>query len=138
MAEAKSGEMGKNYAESYMEAQMLQQQLDQIQKLLEQVDVQLQELSSMTQQLDDLEKLPANAEILVPVVRGMFAKATLHDVKSLSVHVGADTLVEKTLPDAGKMLEEQLIELTNYKEELSTQQSAVMQKLRQMAAQLEQ
>ena len=129
-----SAEGQDNRAQAYLELQMLQQQLDETQKILESIDLQLTELSEMTAALDDIEKTPTDADILVPVVRGMFASATLKDVKTLKVNIGTNTLVDKTLSEAREMLGQQLMELAQYKDQVSHQQDALIRHAKDLGA----
>jgi len=74
------------------------------------------ELEVTKQALDDISKTEEGTEILVPVSAGIFLKGALKDNKELSINVGSGTVVNKTIPEAKKILDEQIDELKKIQE----------------------
>jgi len=120
------------------ELQMIQQQLDEIQKITEAADEQLKEIATMSESLDSLELVKPGSEILVPVVRGMFARATLTEINTLKVNVGSDIIVDKTLAQAREMLENQMMEVAAYKDQIESQRSQLIARAHHLGARITQ
>tara|TARA_Y100000294_G_scaffold143280_1_gene137715 strand:- start:80 stop:475 length:396 start_codon:yes stop_codon:yes gene_type:complete len=93
--------------EKYMEFQMIQQQLEQINEHLEMLMQQSQEIEISINAIKEIGKTEVDNEILAPIANGIFIKSRLHDNKKLVVNVGSDTTVERTVPEVVKLLEEQ-------------------------------
>lgn len=97
----------KKAEDQYMQFQQLQQQLEQIADFVERLHQQQQEIETSIEALKELKKTKINSEILAPIANGIFLKAELKDNANLIVNVGAEVTVEKTIPEAIKLLEEQ-------------------------------
>ena len=103
---------------SYLEFQMLDQQLKQAQKQLQLLEEQLVEIIFTIQSLDELKEVKQGTEILVPVNSGVYAHATLGEVKDVVVNVGAGTAVEKSILSTKEMLSKQLEEVQTLRQQL--------------------
>ena len=104
--------------EKYQEMQMLDYQIKQVQKLIENIDAQLLEIGGTIDALQEFEKLNHNDEILLPIANGIFAKGTLTDNKLLRINVGSNVVVEKSAKDTIAMMEKQAKDIESYKQEV--------------------
>lgn len=91
----------------YMEFQQLQQQIEMLSKQMEEVNQQLMELEISKTALEEVEKCDKGTEVLAQIANGIFVKTKLDCNQKLIVNIGADTTVEKNIPDVIKMLDEQ-------------------------------
>ena len=117
----------------YMEYQMLDQQIKQLQKHLEVVTSQLMELSVTSNSLDEFEKIKSGKEIFVPLSSGIFAKASIDSTSELLVNVGANVVVQKNVPSTKKLIHNQIGEIKKIHEQLVDD----LEKLTSKAGQLE-
>jgi len=117
----------------HMEMQIISQQMQQIQQQLQMIETQLVEVASTKEALSDLEKTKTGSEILAPVSNGIFVKGSLSDNQKLSVNVGSGVVVEKTIPEVIKIIEEQEQEIKNAYENLTEE----LQKMGTKALELE-
>ena len=78
----------KEINERYLELQVLEQQLKQVNQQLLNLDNQLLELQRIEENLNDLTKTKKNTEMLVALGGGVFSKAELKDNKSVLMNVG--------------------------------------------------
>ena len=85
----------KELQKMYLELQLLDEQMKQIQKQITMLDEQLVELNNTIQALDDFNKTSVGSNILVPLSPGVFANAELKDNKELLVNVGSNIVVKK-------------------------------------------
>ena len=69
--------------------------------------------------IDDLAAAKPGTEMLVPISSGIFVKGQIKDNKELTVNVGADTAVKKTIPETKKLIQQQLVEIKNFQKELN-------------------
>jgi len=107
--------------DKYQQMQVLDYQIKQLQKVMENIDAQLLEISNTKESLTEFEKLGSNAEILFPVANGIFAKGNLSDNKLLRINIGSNVVVEKSVSDTIKMMEIQGKDIENYKKEVFDQ-----------------
>src|SRR3989338_7202130 len=95
----------------YLELQVLDHNIKQIQNQLQTMENQIMEMLYIIQSLDELKDMNLNSEILVPLSSGVFTKAELKEKDKLLVNVGANVVVEKEPNDVKKMLEKQAQEI---------------------------
>jgi prefoldin alpha subunit len=101
-----------------VELQMLQQQLDLMQKYSEELDEKTAEFKKTKTSLEELSKVKNGSELLVPMAQGIFAQVKLLDLQNLVVNVGANTLVSKTIPQIVELIEKQIVEVASIKEKI--------------------
>ena len=70
-------EKEKKMQETYMEFQMIDQNIKQLQKQLEMLTNQMMEVNSTINGLDEFNKINGEKQIFVPLSSGIFAKATI-------------------------------------------------------------
>jgi len=104
----------------YMEFQMINQNIQQLEKQNEALNNNLMELLATNQNLDDIKNLNGT-EILVPISAGIHAKAELKDSKNFIVNVGADTALVKDLKSTKAIVENQLGEIKKLQETIAEQ-----------------
>lgn len=105
----------------YMELQLLSHQIKEMQKQVQTIDGQLMDLEATNNTLDELSKTKEKSEMFVPVSSGVFAMAELKGSKELLVNVGAGVAVKKPISDVREMIDEQLVELGNYRQQALAQ-----------------
>jgi prefoldin alpha subunit len=115
--------------EKYQHVQMLDYQVKQLQKILESIDAQLSEIHDTVEALRAYGKLEKDGEILFPITNGIFAKGKLIDNKTLSINIGSNVVVEKSIPDTISMMEKQAKDIESYKSEVTTQLQKFMEKI---------
>ncbi len=122
--------------QKYLQFQLIQQQLEQVNEHLQMLNQQTAELDISINAVTELSQTEVNNEILAPIANGIFLKAKLTDNKKFIVNVGSDTTVEKTVPGVIKLLEEQkkqvyqqLIEADTIMQELSSQAQNIYQQI---------
>ncbi|HLC99186.1 MAG TPA: prefoldin subunit alpha [Candidatus Nanoarchaeia archaeon] len=113
--------MQKELQKRYLELQLLDQQIKQIQKNIELIENQMAELESMSISLEELSSVKPGTEIFVPVAGGVFAKAELKDNKDLVINVGAGTAVKKSITQTKGMIANQINDIASARDELLMQ-----------------
>jgi len=115
--------------QKYTQFKAIQEQIEQISQQTEWLNQQNAELDISKRALEELEKTKTQTEILAPIANGVFIRTTLQDNEKLIVNIGANTTVEKTVPEVIKIMEEQKRQATLNLIEAE----AVMQELQQQA-----
>jgi prefoldin alpha subunit len=111
--------MGKtNSKEKVMEFQLLQQQLEQIQKYLEEIELKLLEFHKTKESLSEASSIASGSDVFVPLAQGIFARGKIDEPSTLLVNVGADIAVTKTIPQVTELIDRQVSELSEVKEQL--------------------
>ena len=102
----------------YVQLQMIDQQVRQLQQYLQTFDQQLVEIRGVITSLQDLSTLKKGDSILAPLANGIFVKAKLEDNQEVRMNVGNNTVVTKSIADSVKMLEEQDSEIKQYRSDV--------------------
>ncbi|MDP3765425.1 MAG: prefoldin subunit alpha [Nanoarchaeota archaeon] len=123
----------KKAQETYMEFQVIEQHIKQLQKQLEAVTHQMIELNVTSNSLDEFNKIDASKEVFVPLSSGIFAKANIKDTSELLVNVGANVAVKKDIASTKKLIQNQLEEIKKIQRQMIDE----LEKLTNHAAQLE-
>lgn len=130
---AENEEVRKKLQQKYLEVQVLDRQMKQVQKQVEILEQQISDLEEVQQNLDALARAKVGSEILVPIASGIFFKARLEDNKSLAVNAGSNTVVRKDVLSTKSMLAEQAGEMRKFQAELVQQ----FEKMAERAAELQ-
>ena len=93
------------------EAQVLQQQLGNLQLNYASVELAIQTLGNIA-------KLSKGDQMLLPVGSGAYIKSKVEDNEVALVDVGAGVVVEKSIPDAVKFLETRINDMDSTREKL--------------------
>jgi prefoldin alpha subunit len=117
--------------EKMFEAEMLHQQLEQVQTYIQNIDKQMADVAAMKEALHTFKTIHANDELLVPLAAGVFMKAKASGEHTLRVNVGQGVTVDKTPEQVQEMLDEQMQEMRNYEEQLHKQFDELLGKLQQ-------
>ncbi len=123
----------KKAQELYMQFQMLDQHIKQLQRQLEVVTNQLIELSVTSSSLDDFKNIASGKEIFVPLSSGIFAKASISDTSELLVNVGANVAVKKDVASTKSLIQNQMEEIKKIQKQMIDE----LEKMTSHAAQLE-
>ena len=124
----------KELQKMYLELQLLDEQIKQVQKHLITLDEQLIELNNTLQALDDFNKIIVGTNILVSLSPGIFTKAELKDNKELLVNVGSNIIVKKNVAETKELLKKRLDSIKKYRDLIL----AEMQKMSLQASNIEQ
>lgn len=123
----------KKAQEMYMQFQVLDQNIKQLQKQLELITHQLIDLTVTSNSLDEFKKIDIGREVFVPLSSGIFAKATIKDASELLVNVGANIAVKKDVMSTKKLIQNQVEEI----QKIQKQMIEELEKMTSHAAQIE-
>jgi prefoldin alpha subunit len=112
----------------YVEFQMINQQIKQLEKQSTALNNQLMELLSTDQSLDEMDKVNENSEILVPLSTGIYARAQLKHSNSFIVNIGANVAMDKDLNATKGVIQEQVMEIRKLQESLMNELQVHTQK----------
>jgi prefoldin alpha subunit len=122
----------KEMQERHMQAHMLEQQLRQLQKYLENFEEQISNIRALIDAIKEFSELKKGEPVLAPLTNGVFIKAKLEDSSELLINVGNGVVVAKTIPEAIKLLEGQESEVQNYRKEVLAQLEELMKQIEQL------
>jgi prefoldin alpha subunit len=92
--------------DKFMQFQTLQQHIEQISQHVEQLNQQVAEIENSKEAVKEFADSENDSEILAPMANGIFIKTKLIENQKLLVNVGADTVVERTVDEVVKLLQE--------------------------------
>ncbi|MBS3163417.1 prefoldin subunit alpha [Candidatus Woesearchaeota archaeon] len=94
----------------YLELQLLDQQIKQLQQQLMTVNQQIVELRRVDDDLSEFEKVKENSNMFFALGPGIFAEGSISS-KDLLLNVGSNVLVKKPVIDTKKLINVQVAEL---------------------------
>ncbi|HLD33085.1 MAG TPA: prefoldin subunit alpha [Candidatus Nanoarchaeia archaeon] len=130
--------MAKNpESEKMVEFQMLQQQLELMQKYSEELDEKIVEFSKTKTSLEEISTIKSDADLLVPIAQGIFAQVKAADIHHLIVNVGANTMVTKKIPQVTALIEKQIDEVTSIKQKIEENTEKLAERLNGMLEEMQ-
>lgn len=130
--------MNEQFKEKYLELQMLNSQLQQLQQQIQTADAQSAEMAKIAVSVEDAKSIEKGQELLAPLGQGIFIKAKAEENKNVIMSVGADVVVEKSLDDALEVVKRQNDELNTIIFEMKQEFSSGVQKMHEMQHELSQ
>jgi len=116
----------------YMELQLIQQQMMQIQRQSQEIESQVDEMSLVKVALDDFLKAKKGDEMFVTLTPGILVKAKLEQESEVLLNVGGGAVVQKSVPNAKRVISEQESELKKINVELSDQLDKLVARAREI------
>jgi len=104
-------ETKKKLQEKYIEFQLLQQQIQEVQEQRRLITQRSMEINETKNSLDELSNVEKDKYILSQLGSGTIIKTKLVDSKKVFVNAGANVLVLKTISEAKEFMDKQLKEL---------------------------
>ena len=108
----------KQMQQKYMELQMLDQQMKNVQKQVEAIEQKASEVEETQQSLDALGAAKKGTDMWVPIANGIFLKAQLAENSKLGVNVGSNIVATKDIPSTKAMLAEQAKDMRTFQADL--------------------
>jgi len=93
--------------QKYMQFQMIQQQLEELNKAMESIQEQKAELEISINAVKEIEKAVPSSDFLAPLANGVFIKGKISETQKLVVNVGSNVTVERTPEEVTRLLEKQ-------------------------------
>jgi prefoldin alpha subunit len=124
-------------AQMYMEYQMLNQQLKEMQGKMEQISLQMNEIAVTKQAVEELPFVEKNAEILAPLAPGIFIKAQLKGNNEFHINVGGKVVVSKKAEEVIDLLSKQEEEIKKVEEMLAAEWQEMVLRLQELHVQLQ-
>lgn len=120
-----------------IEMQLLEQDIQQIQKNIQAIEQQTLDIELIKKNLDEFSGIKKDSESLMTIANGIFVKSKILDTKELLVNVGSNVIVKKSVSDTKILLDEQAKELNKYREQLMQQLNEVIFKIEETQASLQ-
>ncbi|MFH0701449.1 MAG: prefoldin subunit alpha [Candidatus Woesearchaeota archaeon] len=122
--------------QKYAQFQMLQQQLEEVNRAQESAQEQRAELDISIKAVEEITKTPIGNEFLAPLANGIFLKGQMVDNQKLVVNVGSEVTVERTPAEVIKLLQkqqeetlQQVVEIQAILAELNSEMMKIYQEL---------
>ena len=103
--------------EAYFELKVIDEQMRQLQHQIAQIEGHISEFENAIKTIGELGGKEGE-ETFVPVSSAIFAKAKMGDTGKLVVNVGAGIAVEKSPEETMRIIEKQIGELGQYREQM--------------------
>ena len=120
-----------NNQEDMIRANLLEQEIRQVEQQIGLVDSQITELQLLSLRLDDIDKANKNDEMLASIGKNVFIKTELKD-KELFVDIGAKTIVKKTIKETKEIIDKDINKLAELKERIVRDMNSLIQEITKM------
>lgn len=114
--------------ETIAHAQVIEQEVDQLNRQLTLIDENLKDLTDLKGSLESMDK-PEVKEIMVNIGKRVFVPVTIKE-KKLLIDVGKNNFVKKTIPESFALIDEQIARLLSGK-------TQIMERLHELEEQME-
>ncbi len=118
--------------------QVLEEQANMLNERQDYLLETLQGLSITQSTIDELEKLPENHEIILPIGNRAYLKARVQEPSKILIAIGKDVIVEKALPDARAYTQKMIIDVKDAQKKTKEQLSQIIKKLDELKGALSQ
>ena len=99
--------------EEYEQFQQLNEQVEHINQYKSLLTDQINQIETSINSLNEIKNSKLNHQILAQISNGIFIPTALQENNKVIISIGANTAVEKSIPDAIKLLETEKIGLTS-------------------------
>ena len=130
--------MNPDSQEKYLELQMLNNQLRQIQQQMQSIEVQAQEMDKLSTALEEAKSIKKGQELLVPLGQGIFLRSKADNMEHVIISVGADVVLEKSFDEALEIVKKQQQELNSVVLDMRHEFNAGVQQLHELQHELSQ
>ncbi|MBU1136685.1 MAG: prefoldin subunit alpha [Nanoarchaeota archaeon] len=96
--------------QKYVELQMIESQLKQLQQQFASIDQQVNALKKIDEDLSEFEKVKEDSKMFFSLGPGIFAEGTINS-KDLLLNVGSSISVKKSIPETKTLISTQVKEL---------------------------
>ncbi|RME53719.1 prefoldin subunit alpha [Candidatus Woesearchaeota archaeon] len=127
---------GTRLEEAYVELNILQQQIDHVQKYLEYAEEQLRNINNTIAAIATFAKQKKGTPAKAPLANGIFFSCNIEDTKHLFVNVGNDIVVKKTPQECISLFTAHKEELEQTTQEAFAQLSKLIQKMEDVKAKI--
>lgn len=124
--------------EKYLELQMLNSQMQQLQQQIQNAEMQSSEMARLAVSIEESKNIKNNQPLLVPLGQGIFLRAKAEEPKEVIMSVGADVVVEKSLDEAEDIVKRQQNELNSIVLDMKHEFSDGVQRLHEIQHELTQ
>lgn len=129
--------LNKDAREKYMELKILQEQVEQMQKYMEELTNKQGEFAMAKESLQEFSKLKGSNEAFIPLAQGIFVPAHIEAGTDLVVNVGADTAVAKPSSQVIELLDEQIKEVGTLREQMQDNITQITQRMEKTLEELQ-
>ena len=127
----------KAMTEKYIIYKLLQKNVEEMQKQKAMVEAQQQEVDNTLQGLKDMEKVPEDSEILIPLGMGCYGFGKLMKKGQLIVNLGANVMVKKDITSAIEIVNQKKKDLESALGELEKEIAKVSEALGELTLELQ-
>jgi len=120
------------------EYENLRSQAQAYEENLQVINDRISEFQNTITSIKEMKDLEGEKETLVPLGSGAFIKTTLPKPEKITLNVGAEVYVNKSLAEAVQTLEGRVDELEKVRKEHDSSYQKIMQRLQEIAPQVQQ
>lgn len=103
-------------SKDYVDLELLNQQLQELEQSLQMADKELEYASVATAMISELKTVSKDQDILIPIGNGVFFTVKAGDVSTVKVAVGSGVVVDKSADEASAFIKGQISELNEFRE----------------------
>lgn len=121
----------------YVQLQLLNQKLQELDSAISRSDEQMEHALVAIQTLESLENAQPDQELLIPLGSGTFLEVKASSIEQVKFIVGANIMVDKSISDTITSIKSQLQELHGFQEKSITLYHEVVDKINILQGEIE-
>ena len=129
--------MGQVANEDYVQLQLLNQKLQELDQSITQADQQIEHALVASTTLESLETAKPGQELLIPLGAGAFLEVEAKAVDKVKLVVGSNVLVDKPIKDTLTTIKSQIQELHAFQQKSVELYGQVVEKINKLQEQIE-
>lgn len=115
---------------------LISQLLEDVRRRIELLNAGLSEMAAAKRALEEVQKLSEGEELLIPLGAGIYVRAKLSNKSNVIVTIGANVMVEKTLEEAQRTIENRELEARDALQRSLADYQALLNRLRDLEQQI--
>ena len=105
--------------QEYLKLQVLDGQIQEIQKQLETMEEQNFQLLTLKENIGSVKNFKENSKVFAPINPGIYLESELKNSKEVLVNIGSNIFVKKTLKDAQELVQKRIDQVKKIIEDLT-------------------
>ncbi len=99
--------------EKYLELQLIDQQIKQLQQQLAYIEEQVVELRNISEAIEELKDIKENSKIFFTLSPGILIEGKIKNKDEFLVNIGSGCVVKKTAAETKELIDNQILQLEN-------------------------
>ena len=127
----------KGMQENIVLLQLLEKHLEELKQQGALLENKFIELETTKQITEDMKKMKDSQDVMIPLGSGIYSYGKITDTEKVMVELGAGVVLNKTLSEATRFIEEKEKEIEKLSNQLNQEMTEVVEKINQIVSEIQ-